>query len=210
MLHLFVESDAGAQLHDAAIDASSQIAALQQVFKEVTVLPFLPLNDRREDQKSRPQRQPRDAVDDLFRRLRGDRPATLRAVTLADAREEHTQVIENFGDRADGRTRVASAGLLLDRDRRRQAGNRIDLRLLHLAEELARVRRKRLDVPPLPFRVECVERQRTFARTADAGHHDQSVLRQPQVDALQVVLASPVNDDLGFGHDAPQTTSAVR
>ena len=134
------------------------------------------------------------------RRLGRDRLAALRAVSLADAGEQHAQVVVDLGDRADGRTRVAAGRFLRDRDRGAQAADVVDVRLGHLAEELAGEAGQALDVPPLPFGVERVERQRALARAADAGQADQLVARQDEIDVPQVVLAGAFDDDIGSGH----------
>ena len=47
-------------------------------------------------------------------------------------------------------------------------------------------RREGLDVPPLPLGVERVKRQRALPRAADAGHDDQPVERQVEVDPLRL------------------------
>ena len=81
-----------------------------------------------------------------------------------------------------------------DRDGRRDAVDPVGVGLVELLEELAGVGREGLDVPPLPLGVERVERQRALARAADAGHDDQPVQRQVEVDPLEVVdpdLAEP-------------------
>jgi hypothetical protein len=49
--------------------------------------------------------------------------------------------------------------LLVDRDRRRQALDEVDVGLVHLAEELAGVGRQRLDVAALALGVDRVERE---------------------------------------------------
>ena len=105
-----------------------------------------------------------DPGDDLLARLRGDGPVALRAVPLADPGEQDAEVVVDLGDRADGAARVPAAGLLLDRDRRAEPVDPVDLGLGHLAEELAGVAGEALDVPPLPLGVQRVERQRALAR----------------------------------------------
>ena len=92
-------------------------------------------------------------------RLPGDRLAADRAVRPAGARPEQAQVVVDLGDGADGRAGVAVGGLLVDRHRRRQALDEVDVGLVHLAEELPGVRRQRLDVPALPLGEDRVERQ---------------------------------------------------
>src|SRR5206468_4759181 len=79
--------------------------------------------------------------------------------------------------------------------RRRQAFDRVDLRLLHLLQELARVGRERLDVPALPLGVDGVERQRGLAGARQPGDHDQLIARDLEVDGLEIVLAGAPDDD---------------
>ena len=107
----------------------------------------------------------------------GDLPAALGAVRDADVGEEQAQVVVDLGDRADGRARVRGGGLLLDGDRRREAVDEIDVRLLHLLEELAGVGRQRLDVAPLPLGVDRVEGERRLPRPGQAGDDHQPVPR---------------------------------
>ena len=54
----------------------------------------------------------------------------------------------------------------------------IDVGLGHLPQELPGEAGQAFDVPPLPFGIERVERQRAFARAADAGEANQLVPRQ--------------------------------
>ena len=111
------------------------------------------------------------------------------AVRHADVGEQQAQVVVDLGDGADRRARVRAGRLLLDGDRRRQAVDQIDVRLLHLLEELPRVRRQRLDVAALPFGVDRVEGERGLARARQAGDDDQLVAREVDVDVLEVVDA---------------------
>ncbi len=100
-----------------------------------------------------------DAVDDLLRGLSGDRLAALGAVRAAGAGVEQAEVVVDLGDRADSRSRVAARRLLVDRDRRRQPLDEVDVGLVHLAQELAGVCRQRLDVAALALGEDRVERQ---------------------------------------------------
>ena len=141
--------------------------------------------------------QQQDAVDDLLRRLALEPGAVVRAVLDADAGVEQAQVVVDLGDRADGRAGVAAGRLLVDRDRRRQALDDVDVGLVHLPEELAGVRRQRLDVAPLALGVDRVEGQARLARAGQPGEHDQPVARQLDVDVLEVVLAGAADEMIG-------------
>ena len=102
----------------------------------------------------------------------------------------------DFGRRADGRARVADAVLLPNRNRRADALDDVDVRLLHPLEKLPRIGRQRLDIAPLALGVDRVEGERRLARPADPGHDDQGPLRDGQVDVLEVVRAGPADDDV--------------
>src|SRR5206468_12983990 len=96
--------------------------------------------------------------------------------------------------------RVARRRLLVDRDRRAQAVDVVDGRLLHHLEELPRVRGERLDVPALPLGVDRVEGKARLPGPREAGDADQAVPRQPDGDVLQVVLAGAVDNELVGSH----------
>ena len=178
------------------VDARTHVALTRQIFEQRVVLALAATNHRREDLEADAVIHVEDAVDDLLRGLTLQLGAVVRAVLHTDTGVEQAEVVVDLGDRADGGPRVAAARLLIDRDRRRQPFDDVDVGLVHLPEELARIRAQRLDVPPLPFRVDRVERQARFARTRQPGEHDQLVARQLDVDVLEVVLSGASNHDL--------------
>jgi len=120
---------------------------------------------------------------------------------------EQLHVIVDLGHRADRRARGPHRVRLVDRDGRRNTFDALDLRLVHTVQELARIRRERFDVAPLPLGVDGVEGERGLARAADARNHDELVERQIEVDVAQIVLARAANADHvmshldGFGDD---------
>ena len=100
---------------------------------------------------------------------------------------------------------LRDCALLVDRDGRAQPVDLVDVRLLHLAQELARVRAQALDVPALALGVDRVEREAALAAAAQARDDDQAVPRERDVDVLEVVLARAAHDDLILGHAAQFT-----
>ncbi len=126
----------------------------------------------------------------------GDRRAADVAVRVADPRPEQAQVVVDLGDRADRRARVARRRLLVDRDRRGKTLDRVHVRLVHLAQELARVGAQRLDVAALTLGVDRVERQRGLAGPRQPRNDDEGVSRDRDVDVLQVVFPGARDDDL--------------
>jgi hypothetical protein len=201
VLAVLVQVDLLAELAERAVDAHARIALPLEIEEQLLVLALAPAHDRRQHQQARARRQREDAIDHLLDGLGGDDAAALRTVRDTDAREENAQVVVDLGDGADRRARILGGRLLLDRDGRRQALDRVDVRLLHLLEELPRVRRQRLDVAALSLGVDRVERQRRLPGAGQAGEHHQLVTRDLDVDAFQIVLAGSTDDDPVTSHD---------
>ena len=173
-----------------AVDAHADEALGAELDEEVELLALPVDDDRREDHQLRVLGQRERRVDHLRDRHRGE--LLLRmigAVRIADPRVEQPQVVVDLGDGADRRARVVRRRLLLDRDRRRQALDQVDVGLFHQLQELPRVRGQRLDVAALALGVERVERERALAGAGQAGDDDQPVARQIEVDVLEVVRA---------------------
>ena len=168
VLELLVEDDLLLEHPQLAVDLHAREAVAPQLVEQLAVLALAPAHDRREHHEPRAVLELHDLVDDLLDRLRRDRPPAVGAVRLADARPQQAQVVVDLGDRADRRARVARRRLLVDRDRRRQPLDRVDVGLVHLPEELARVGAQRLDVTALALRVDRVERERRLARARQA------------------------------------------
>ena len=168
----------------------ARIALGAHLLEQPPVLALAPADHRRHDHEPRALGQGQHAVGDLLQRLAGDRRAAVVAVRLTDPRPQQAQVVVDLGHRPDRRARVARGRLLVDRDRRPQALDRVHVGLLHLAEELARVGRQRLDVAALALGVDRVERKARLARAREPRDHDQRVARQLEVDALEVVRPS--------------------
>ena len=98
-------------------------------------------------------------------------------------------VVVDLGDGADGRARVLRGGLLLDRDRGRQAVDLVDVRLLHHLEELPRIGGEGLHIAALALGIDGVEGERGFARAGQAGEHHKPVARDRDVDIPEIVFA---------------------
>ncbi|RYG87932.1 ABC transporter ATP-binding protein [bacterium] len=143
--------------------------------------------------------------EDRGRRVAADRLAALATVQRRGARIQQLQVIVQLGHGADRRTRAAHRVGLVDRDGGRDAGDRVDLRAIHAIEELPRVRRERLDVAALAFRIERVEHQRRLAAAGHAGDDRQLAERQVEIDVAKIVLSRAADADrvVGSGRGHP-------
>ena len=201
VLELLVERDLLLEQPLLAVDLHAREAVAAQLLEDVLELALAVAHDRRVDRELRALVEPQHLLDDLVERLPGDRASADRAVRPADPRVQQPQVVVDLGDRADRRARVARGRLLVDRDRRREPVDRVDVGLLHHLQELARVRGERLDVTALPLGVDRVERERRLPRAGQARHAHERVPRDADGDVLQVVLAGAVDDELfGLAH----------
>ena len=177
------------ELIEGAVDLDA-LKALLEVFGELLlVLALAAAHDRRQQIEPGAFGQRQHAVDHLRDDLAFDRQPRGGRIGHADARPQQAHVVVDLGDGADGGARVLRRGLLLDRDRRRQAVDLVDVRLLHHLQELARIGRQRLDVAALALGIDGVEGERGFAGAGQAGEHDELVARNLDVDVLEIVLA---------------------
>ena len=190
---------AAVQPDDGPVDPRPRVSLGLELTQQLTVFPLAAADDRGEYLEPGALGQLEDPVDDLLRALPGDRPAADGAVRLAHPGVQQPQVVIHLGDRADGRPRVAPGGLLVDRHRRGQPVDEVDVGLVHLAEELPGVRGQRLHVPALALGEDRVEGQAGLARTGQPGEHDEGVPGQVERDVLEIVLAGTANDQ-AFSH----------
>lgn len=72
-------------------------------------------------------------------------------------------------------------------DRWRQAVNAIRIWLFQMFQELARLRRKALEVPPLPLGEQRVQRQARLAAAAYAANGNELAMRYIEIDAFEIV-----------------------
>ena len=196
VLALLVEGGRAVEGVGLAVDPGPREALRLQLPEQLDVLALAAADDRGQHLEPGPLVERQDPVDDLLGRLPLDRRPAGRTVRSAGAGVEQAEVVVDLGDRADGRARVLGRGLLVDRHRGRQPLDEVDVGLVHLAEELAGVRRQRLDVPPLALREDRVERQGRLSRPREPREDDQRVTREIEGDVLEVVLASASDDEL--------------
>ena len=210
VLELLVEDDLVLEHLELAVDLHTREPVGAELLEDILVLAFAVADDRGVDRELRPFRKPQHLVDDRVDRLACDRPPADRAVRASDTRVQEAQVVVDLGDGADRRARVARGRLLVDRDRRREPVDRVDVGLLHHLQELARVGGERLHVTPLAFGVDRVERERRLARAGEPRDADQLVPRQRDGDVLEVVLAGTVDNQLvRGGHNRPSLASGI-
>ena len=142
VLFIFIKLNFLRQLVQAPVDAHTGVAAAPGVLEDLLVLALFAAHDRGENLKFCPFRQAHDLINDLVNRLTADLLAALRAVRRAAARPQKAQIVIDLRDRANGRAGIAAGGLLVDGDGGGKAVDGVNVRLVHLAEEHARVTRK--------------------------------------------------------------------
>lgn len=196
VLFVFLQLDAFGEVVEVAVHPDADKAALAGRLKLLDMLPFAAADDRRENLCLTPFGQAEHLIDDLVHRLLLDLPAADRAVRDADAGVEQTEVVIDFGHGADGGTGVFGGCLLVDRNRGGKALDVVDVRLLHLPEELPGIGGEALDIPSLPVGVDGVKREGGLSRAGQAGEDDKLVARDFQVDVFQVVFAGAANRNL--------------
>ena len=160
MLLLFLQRGQVVQLGDDAIDAGANKARGPQFLEHVQVLPLAFAHHRCQEHQLAALRQRQHRVHHLADRLGLQVAAVVRAARFSHPGKQQSQVIVDFGDRADGGAGVVRGGLLLDRDRRGQTLNVVHVRLFHHREELPGIGGKRLDIAALAFSIEGIESQR--------------------------------------------------
>ena len=99
----------------------------------------------------------------------------------------------DLGQRRDRALAAAARGALLDRDRRRNAEDRIDVGPRGGLHELARVGVERFEVAALALGEHDIECKRRFAAAGHAGDDGEPVARNLDVDVLEIVLAGVVD-----------------
>jgi hypothetical protein len=137
-----------------------------------------------------------ELIDDALHGVATHEPAAAAAIEPGRAGIEQLEwslssVIVPTVER-DGAHRVG----LVDGDRRQDAVDAVDLRLVHAVEELPRVRREGLDVAALPLGVDRVENERRLARAGHARHYDELSQRDVDVQGAQIVLTRAPDTDV--------------
>ena len=139
MLELLVQLDGVVQLEHLAVHADAREALAAQILQKLGMLALTALDDGSQDIGSATLREREHLVGNLVGRLTLDGAPALGTVRDACAGVQQAQVVVDLGHGAHGGTRVSAGGLLVDGHRWRQAVDRVQVRLVHLAQELTRV-----------------------------------------------------------------------
>jgi len=182
-------------LHHLTVDSGSNQPGAANRLKHLEVLALAPSDQWSQELDLLPLFQPQQLAHDLFGSLAIDRRAARWTMRNAGPREQETQVVVDLSDGPECAPGIGCSRPLIDRDGRRQALDRVDVRTLELVQELAGVAREALEIAALPLGINRVERQRTLPRTADTRQDDQAISGQIDVDVLQIVHTCAANLD---------------
>ena len=186
-------------IDDHAIHPGTQETGLAHRLEDFLVFAFAAADQGRQNHDPRPFGAGQQGVENLLRRLLPNGRPAAAAACFAQAGVEQPQIIVDLGDSGHRAARVVRAGPLIDRDRRLQTFDQIDVGPFELMEELASVDREAFDILPLPFGIEGVEGQRTLAGAADTGEHHEPIAGQIEIEVLQVVHPRAANADAVVG-----------
>ena len=202
---LFVLVQRGDVFHavQLAVHAHAHEALGLQFLEAVEVRSLLEFHQRGHDDDFRTFGQGEDVGDDFIGGARLDGASALWAIHLAEAGEEDAQEVVDFSDGADRGARVAARGLLFQRDGGGKSFDLVDVRLVHLREELAGVGGKGFHIPALAFRIDDVERECGFARSRRAADDHKFVAGDVEREVLEGVLARALDMNGGMTHEVP-------
>ena len=189
-----------AELADLAVDAHAREALAAQVLKELGVLSLAVKDHGGEHEGAAPLGALEDLVGNLVGGLARDGSPALGAVRSADAGKEQTQVVVDLRHGAHRRAGVSRRGLLVNGDRGGKAVDAVQIRLVHLPQELSCVAGEGLHVTTLTLGIDGVKGEARLARAGEAGDDDEPVARDVDVDVSEVVLAGAADDDGVLGH----------
>ena len=195
MLDILVEPDLLIEAVLISVHEHAHVACTAGALKDLLVHALPPADHRRDDLELRPLLERHDLVHHLIHRLLRDDAPAVRAVRNADAGIEQPEMIIDLRHGADRGTRVPVCRFLIDRYSRGEAGYIVDIRLLHLPQELPRVGGQRLHVAALPLGINGIESQRTLSGAGQPGHDHQLIARDIEADILEIMLPCPADAD---------------
>ncbi|MNO30569.1 hypothetical protein D3C76_205090 [compost metagenome] len=189
MFLVLLQHDILSDFTQFTIHTHTDKALLRDIGKQALVFPFAAGDHRRQNLQPGFLGILHNPVYHLLNRLGSDFDAMIRAMRMPNPGKQQPQIVIDFCYRAHGRTRVAACCLLVDGYCRGQPVNGVDIRLLHLPEELPCIGRQGFHITALSLSVDRIERQRRFAGAAKSRQHDEAVTRNRYVNVLEIVCS---------------------
>ena len=181
------------------IDPDPVVPGLDQLPEDLIAI-FGVEEDRRQNHGALSAEKLGDRVGNRFRRLLPHDDLAVGTSGLAAVGHEEADVVGKLGGGRDRGPSVLDRVFLLDRDRRQDAFDFVDVRTIDPFEELPDIGRHRLHEPSLPLGIEGVECERGLSRTRRARQHRELALRDIDRNVLEIVGPRPSNRDRTRGH----------
>ena len=138
-----------------SVRPNTDISFLSKLFQKLLMCSLFLGNYRSEKHQLCSLRQSQKRINNLINRLLSNRLSAVRTISPACMGIKHTEVVMNFRHCSHRGAGIMTGGFLIDRYGRRQTGNLIHLRLIHLSQKLPGIGRQRFHIFPLPL---CIDR----------------------------------------------------
>ncbi len=203
VLFVAIQFDLIVQRMDGSIHAGAGEACLADLLEHGLIRPFAGAHERGENQDAHAFRELLDLVHDLLRGLLDHFPPADGTVRDAGAGEQQAEVVINFGNGTHCRTGIMRGGFLVNADGGGESFDVVHIRLVHLPDELARVRGEGFDVAALSLGEDGVERQRRLARPRQTRDDHELIAGNLDGNVLQVMHACADHADRVGRHRTP-------
>ncbi len=188
-----VKAHLGLNLTEFPIDAHIEKPLLAKRFKKFTVMSLAAFHNRTEEINTMAVVILENQVNYLFLSIFDHLLTAQVGICIGSAGIEKTYVVVDFGLGTHCRAGIAVGGLLFNRDNRAQTSNLVNVRPFQIAQKIACVCRKSLDIATLPFGKERVKGQRRLSAATQSGYYRQAVARNVNIDILQIVGPCPIH-----------------
>ena len=133
VLELFVQIDGVVERAYFAVDTHAAKALSPKILEQFCVLAFAPAHHRCQHKRTTTLSRCQDLIGDLVGGLALDNATALGTVRRAHACKKQAKVVINLSYSTHRRARILGRRLLIDRDGRRKAVDRVQIGLVHLA-----------------------------------------------------------------------------
>ena len=154
-----VEHHVERQIAQLSIHPHCKEAFFSQLLKKFLIVALAVFDDRSENIDLVPVVTLKNQVDDLLFRVFDHRLAGDIADSRPHSRIEKSQEVVYLRGGADGASRIAVDGLLLDSDHRAESRDLVDIRTFEIAEHIPCISRKGFNVASLAFGKNSIESQ---------------------------------------------------
>ena len=159
VLELFVQIDRVVERAHFAVNAHAAKALSPKILEQFCVLTFTSAHHRCQHKRTTTLPRRQDLIGDLVGGLALDNATALGTVRRAHACKKQAKVVINLSYSTHRRARILGRRFLIDRNSWRKAVDRVQIGLVHLAQELASIARQTLNITALALGIDRVKRQ---------------------------------------------------